>query len=63
MLNYSHILPTRYTFADVDTTKLVPKNSLRDPARKRKAIRRLKHKFVELYRGGEKKWFFTKLQF
>eukprot|EP01108_Squamamoeba_japonica_P000964 TRINITY_DN136_c0_g1_i1.p1 TRINITY_DN136_c0_g1~~TRINITY_DN136_c0_g1_i1.p1 ORF type:complete len:137 (+),score=42.20 TRINITY_DN136_c0_g1_i1:120-530(+) len=62
-VNHQHLMPTRYSYQEITLKKAVPKNADRDPARKRRAIRRLKHHFSADYKSGQKRWFFSKLKF
>jgi large subunit ribosomal protein L27e len=61
--NYNHLMPTRYS-VDVNIDKqVVNKDAFRDPTLRRKAKREVKGKFMERYKTGKNKWFFTKLRF
>merc|ERR1711962_585801 len=61
--NYNHLMPTRY-LVDVNIDKqVVNKDSFRDPTLRRKAKREVMGKFMERYKTGKNKWFFTKLRF
>merc|ERR1712029_990406 len=63
VINYNHLMPTRYS-VDVNVDKaVVNKEVLRDPAAKRKAKREVKAKLEERYKTGKNKWFFQKLRF
>uniref|UniRef100_A0A1L8EFB4 60S ribosomal protein L27 n=1 Tax=Haematobia irritans TaxID=7368 RepID=A0A1L8EFB4_HAEIR len=62
VLNYNHLMPTRYTASEITFDKLSPKD-LKDPA-KRKAHRfQTRVKFESSYKEGKNKWFFQKLRF
>jgi len=62
--NYNHMLPTRYTLADISFDKgVVNKEAVKDLSRKRKARREVQEKFEERYKTGKNRWFFTKLHF
>eukprot|EP01120_Amphizonella_sp_Union-15-10_P010484 TRINITY_DN41_c0_g1_i1.p1 TRINITY_DN41_c0_g1~~TRINITY_DN41_c0_g1_i1.p1 ORF type:complete len:137 (+),score=26.95 TRINITY_DN41_c0_g1_i1:93-503(+) len=61
-INYSHIMPTRYTLTDIDLKKIVSEDSLQ--AANRKAVKtQLKTEFQSKYVAGKNRWFFTKLRF
>ena len=63
VINYNHLMPTRYS-VDINFDKaLVNKDAFRDPSLKRKAWREVKAKFEERYKTGKNKWFFQKLRF
>merc|ERR1711982_11374 len=63
VLNYNHLMPTRYSI-DVNLDKsCVNKDAFRDPALKRKARREVKAKLEERYKTGKNRWFFQKLRF
>lgn len=63
VINYNHLMPTRYSI-DVNLDKsCVNKDAFRDPALKRKARREVKGKFEERYKTGKNRWFFQKLRF
>ncbi|KAI6203206.1 60S ribosomal protein L27 [Aphelenchoides besseyi] len=61
--SYAHLLPTRCVF-DLDFDKsIVNKESLKNPAKKRKARTVTKKEFESRYKSGKNKWLFTKLRF
>eukprot|EP01128_Nolandella_sp_AFSM9_P011881 TRINITY_DN8784_c0_g1_i1.p2 TRINITY_DN8784_c0_g1~~TRINITY_DN8784_c0_g1_i1.p2 ORF type:complete len:135 (-),score=32.32 TRINITY_DN8784_c0_g1_i1:63-467(-) len=60
-LNYNHILPTRYSLADMKVE--VEGVTSKDPAQRKVAERKLQKVFQERYNSGKNKWFFTKLRF
>ncbi|KAL5496211.1 hypothetical protein EMCRGX_G012452, partial [Ephydatia muelleri] len=63
VINYNHLMPTRYS-VDIELNKnVVNKDSLRDPKSRRKAKFELKHKFEERHKTGKNRWFFQKLRF
>ncbi|KAI5692580.1 60S ribosomal protein L27 isoform X1 [Diaphorina citri] len=61
VLNYNHLMPTRYTYPDMQE-KLQPKE-LKDPMKKKKIRFQIRMKFEEKYKAGKHKWFFQKLRF
>ncbi|CAK9293372.1 unnamed protein product [Gordionus sp. m RMFG-2023] len=63
IINYNHLLPTRYSVDLPISKNLVNKSSLNDPAMKKKALSDSKKKLEERYKTGKNKWFFTKLRF
>lgn len=63
VVNYNHIMPTRYS-VDVQLDKsIINKDVLKDVGMKRKARIEVKTKFEERYKTGKNKWFFQKLRF
>ena len=63
VLNYNHLMPTRYS-VDVSIDKqMVNKEIIKDAAGRRKARREVKTKFEERYKTGKNRWFFQKLRF
>nr|CAC19490.1 putative ribosomal protein L27 [Stichodactyla helianthus] len=63
VVNYNHLMPTRYS-VDVPLDKQnINKDIFRDLALRRKALREIKSKFEERYKTGKNKWFFQKLRF
>ncbi|GFQ76732.1 60S ribosomal protein L27, partial [Trichonephila clavata] len=63
VLNYSHLMPTRYMVDIAFDKSIVNKEVLKDPAKRRKARRDVKDKFEERYKTGKSRWFFQKLRF
>jgi len=61
-VNYTHIMPTRYTL-DCDLRKVGRFDVALDPGAKKKALRTVRRVFTEKYLNGSKKWFFVKLRF
>eukprot|EP00123_Amoebidium_parasiticum_P000906 comp11830_c0_seq1/m.6460 comp11830_c0_seq1/g.6460 ORF comp11830_c0_seq1/g.6460 comp11830_c0_seq1/m.6460 type:complete len:136 (-) comp11830_c0_seq1:102-509(-) len=62
VVNYSHLMPTRYSL-DVDLKTVVSRDELKDPAAKTKARKEVRKLFEERYKTGKNKWFFEKLRF
>ncbi|XP_003745113.1 60S ribosomal protein L27 [Galendromus occidentalis] len=63
MINYNHLMPTRYTVdIDIDNKK-VNRDALSDPGKKRKARLEVKQKLEARFKQGQNKWFFQKLRF
>lgn len=61
--NYNHLMPTRYS-VDVNLDKsVISKDSIKDPALRRKAKDEAKAKLEERYKSGKNRWFFQKLRF
>merc|ERR1712241_342212 len=63
VVNFNHMMPTRYS-VDVQLNKeVVNKEQLKDPSSKRAARAHVKTLFEERYKTGKNKWFFQKLRF
>lgn len=63
VLNYNHLMPTRYS-VDIQLDKtMVNKDSLTDGKKRRKARIEVKKKFEERHKTGKNRWFFQKLRF
>lgn len=62
ILNYNHLMPTRYT-VDLTLEKTTNVKDLKDPMKRKKARFQVKVKFEEKYKSGKNKWFFQKLRF
>ncbi|GBN05730.1 60S ribosomal protein L27 [Araneus ventricosus] len=63
VLNYNHLMPTRYMVDIAFDKSIVNKEVLKDPSKRRKARRDVKAKFEERYKTGKSRWFFQKLRF
>lgn len=62
VLNYNHLMPTRYSVPDVTNEKLNVRD-LKDPMKRKKYRFQVRVKFEERYKSGKNKWFFSKLRF
>merc|ERR1712050_423759 len=63
VINFNHIMPTRYS-VDIQLSKeFVNKEAIKDSAGKRRARAHVKSLFEERYKTGKNKWFFQKLRF
>ena len=63
VINFNHMMPTRYSIDVVMDKALVNKDCFRDPALRKKARKEVKDKLEERYKLGKNKWFFSKLRF
>ncbi|XP_014242144.1 60S ribosomal protein L27 [Cimex lectularius] len=63
VMNYNHLLPTRYTVADIVPEQKVTPKDLKDPMKKKKARFWVRVKLEEKYKAGKNTWFFDKLRF
>merc|ERR1712189_173199 len=63
IVNYNHLMPTRYS-VDVPLNKsVVNKDVLKDSSKRKRARTEVKSKLEERYKSGKNKWFFQKLRF
>lgn len=62
VINYSHIMPTRYSF-DAEMPASVNVETLKDAAAKKESKKEVRKILEEKYKTGENKWFFQKLRF
>merc|ERR1711976_153299 len=63
VVNYNHMMPTRYSVDIGFTRPTLTRESLKDPMKKKKARFMVRTKFEERYKSGKNKWFFQKLRF
>merc|ERR1719246_104117 len=63
VINYNHLMPTRYSVDVAINKTVVNKESMKDPAGKRKCKAAVKASLEERYKSGKNKWFFQKLRF
>merc|ERR1712076_114153 len=63
VVNYNHMMPTRYSVDIQFNKEVVNKEQLKDPSNKRAARAHAKTLFEERYKTGKSKWFFQKLRF
>lgn len=62
-INYNHLMPTRYS-VDLTFDKLLnSKDTVKDPAKRKRARGVIRRQFEERYKTGKNRWFFTKLRF
>merc|ERR1712058_74433 len=63
VVNYNHMMPTRYS-VDISFDKTnINKELLKDPMKKKKARNMVRTKFEERYKSDKNRWFFQKLKF
>uniref|UniRef100_A0A1B0FDZ8 60S ribosomal protein L27 n=5 Tax=Glossina TaxID=7393 RepID=A0A1B0FDZ8_GLOMM len=62
LLNYNHLMPTRYTASEITFDKLSAKD-LKDPVKRKTHRFQTRVKFETSYKEGKNKWFFQKLRF
>lgn len=62
VVNYNHILPTRYGL-DADLQGVVKAETVANMEQKKMALKKIGKMFRERYSSGKNKWFFSKLRF
>ncbi|CDO56859.1 hypothetical protein DV451_004473 [Geotrichum candidum] len=63
VVNYNHMMPTRYTF-ELDAIKTsVSTETFKEPSQREEAKKTIKKAFEEKHQAGKNQWFFTKLNF
>ncbi|KAG0230066.1 60S ribosomal protein L27A [Actinomortierella wolfii] len=63
VINYNHIMPTRYGLELESLKSVVTVDSFKEPSQREEAKKAVKKLFEERYNSGKNKWFFTKLRF
>ncbi|ORY26579.1 putative 60s ribosomal protein l27 [Naematelia encephala] len=63
VVNYAHLLPTRYML-ELETLKgSVSGETFKEPTQREDAKKAIKKALEERYSAGQNRWFFTKLRF
>ncbi len=63
VINYAHLLPTRYAL-ELETLKgSVSAETFKEPTQREDAKKAIKKSLEERYQRGANRWFFTKLRF
>ncbi|KAK5820938.1 ribosomal L27e protein family-domain-containing protein [Linnemannia elongata] len=63
IVNYNHMMPTRYGLELESLKSAVTLDSFKEPSQREEAKKAIKKLFEERYNSGKNKWFFTKLRF
>merc|ERR1711937_80261 len=63
VVNFNHMMPTRYSIDVTVDKEKVNKDKLKDPRTKKGAKNHIKQLFEKRYITGKNKWFFQKLRF
>ncbi|KAF9431261.1 60S ribosomal protein L27A [Podila epigama] len=63
VINYNHLMPTRYGLELESLKSVVTLDSFKEPTQREEAKKAIKKLFEERYNSGKNKWFFTKLRF
>ncbi|KAJ1876454.1 60S ribosomal protein L27B [Coemansia sp. RSA 486] len=62
-VNYSHLMPTRYSLELEEIKGAVSTETLKEPSQRIAAKKVVRASFQKRYVAGKNKWFFTKLRF
>ena len=63
VVNYSHLMPTRYAFELDQLKNVVNVDALKEKSQKKQTVKAVKKVFSDRYTSGKNQWFFTKLRF
>merc|ERR1712166_1139196 len=64
VLNYNHLMPTRYSLAELALDKeAVSKQAFKDAETRKAAKAEIAKKFGKRFQSGQNTWFFQKLRF
>lgn len=63
VVNYSHLLPTRYVLELEGLKGSVTPDTFKEPTQREDAKKAVKKALEERYSKGSNRWFFTKLRF
>ncbi|KAF9903638.1 hypothetical protein EC991_003503 [Linnemannia zychae] len=63
VINYNHMMPTRYGLELENLKSVLTVDSFKEPTQREEAKKAIKKLFEERYNSGKNKWFFSKLRF
>ncbi|CAG8826048.1 2085_t:CDS:1 [Cetraspora pellucida] len=63
VINYKHLMPTRYTFELEDIKQIVNQECFKEPSQRVTAKKAVKKALQDRYKAGKNAWFFAKLRF
>ncbi|EPX73488.1 60S ribosomal protein L27 [Schizosaccharomyces octosporus yFS286] len=63
VVNYNHLMPTRYALELDNLKNLVSAETFKEPSQRSAAKKVIKKTFEEKYQTGKSAWFFTPLRF
>lgn len=63
MVNYNHLMPTRYTLELEGLKGVVTNETFKEISQREDAKKTVKRALEERYQSGKNKWFFTPLRF
>jgi large subunit ribosomal protein L27e len=63
MINYNHIMPTRYTLELEGLKNVISNDTFKEVSQREDAKKQVKKALEERYLSGKNRWFFTPLRF
>ncbi|KIX99838.1 uncharacterized protein Z520_04474 [Fonsecaea multimorphosa CBS 102226] len=63
MINYNHIMPTRYTLELEGLKSVISNDTFKEVSQREDAKKNVKKALEERYLSGKNRWFFTPLRF
>jgi large subunit ribosomal protein L27e len=63
MINYNHLMPTRYTLELEGLKGVISNDTFKEVSQREDAKKNVKKALEERYQSGKNKWFFTPLRF
>ena len=63
MINYNHLMPTRYTLELEGLKGVVSNETFKEVSQREDAKKNVKKALEERYQSGKNRWFFTPLRF
>jgi len=63
VVNYNHLMPTRYTLELEGLKGVVSHDTFKEPTQREDAKKTVKKALEERYQSGKNRWFFTPLRF
>ena len=63
LVNYNHIMPTRYTLELEGLKGVVSNDTFKEVSQREEAKKQVKKVLEERYGSGKNRWFFTPLRF
>ena len=61
IINYNHLMPTRYTLELESLKGAVSNETFKEPSQREDAKKNIKKALEERYQSGKNRWFFTQL--
>jgi large subunit ribosomal protein L27e len=63
MVNYNHVMPTRYTLELEGLKSVISNDTFKEVSQREDAKKQVKKALEERYQSGKNRWFFTPLRF
>jgi len=63
MINYNHLMPTRYTLELEGLKGVISNDTFKEVSQREDAKKNVKKALEERYQSGKNRWFFTPLRF